>query len=674
MNNSNDDVPSGIDQYKELCNTIKHHMERYYDQDSPEISDFEYDQLMQKLKAIEKEHPDYVTDDSPTRIIGGSAKRKAGIIVEHDVPMLSIQDVFSKEEVLEWVHEVRSLHPDALFDVEQKIDGLSMSIRYADGRLKLAETRGDGIQGEDVTANALVIPDVVRKLKNDTDYLEVRGEVYMSHEDFDKTNHDQELLGKKIFANPRNCAAGTLRQLDSRMVKERGLSMFIFNIQKGDDKFMLSHSGGLALLRDEKMMTVPSVLCTTDEEILREIDSIGEKRGDLKYDIDGAVIKIDQIAYRNDFPAGSKYSAGHIAYKYPPEEKEAVVSDIELTVGMTGRINPTAVFTPVRLCGTTVSRATLHNQDFIDRLGLGIGDTITVYKSGEIIPKIRQVVKKGSGSTTFTLPELCPVCGSKLVREAETADIRCMNEDCPAKLERRIINFIGRDAMDIKGFGEEYVRILIDNGYINDISDIYRLKDHRDELVDKGLIGKDKNTDKLLSVIEDSKHNEAYRLLTGLGIANVGKTSAKTIMKNFTSIDELMQADMDTLTGIPDIGETTAQCIMDFFHKDSVKKLMDELKTLGLNMKSETKVSGSALSGRTYVITGDLNHFANRDALVSFIEDQGGKTAGSVSKKTYALINNDAASNSGKNKKAHELGIRIMTEEEFLKDASGIEP
>ncbi|MCH4192866.1 MAG: NAD-dependent DNA ligase LigA, partial [Butyrivibrio sp.] len=368
-------------------------MDRYYNQDAPEISDYEYDQLMLELKQLEKEHPELVTGDSPTRIIGGNAKRKAGVIVEHDVPMLSIQDVFSKEDVLEWVHEVRAMHPDVKFDVEHKIDGLSMSIRYENGVLKMAETRGDGLLGEDVTANALVIPDIVQKLHTEYPYLEVRGEVYMSHEDFDRTNERQEIQGKKVFANPRNCAAGTLRQLDSAMVRERGLSMFVFNIQKADDMLMQSHYEGLTRLHEtEKMTTVPSVLCTTDEEILAQIDAIGEMRGELRYDIDGAVIKIDQIAYRNDFPAGTKYSAGHIAYKYPPEEKEAVITDIELSVGMTGRVNPTAVFTPVRLCGTTVSRATLHNQDFIDKLGIGIGETVVVYKSGEIIPKIRSVV------------------------------------------------------------------------------------------------------------------------------------------------------------------------------------------------------------------------------------------------------------------------------------------
>ncbi|SEP91170.1 NAD-dependent DNA ligase LigA [Butyrivibrio sp. TB] len=656
-----------IQEYNKLCETIKYHMDRYYNQDAPEISDYEYDQLMLQLKAVEKEHPELISKDSPTRIIGGSVKRTAGVTVEHDVPMLSIQDVFSKEEVLEWVHDVRAMHPDVRFCVEHKIDGLSMSIRYENGKLTLAETRGDGLIGEDVTSNAIVIPDVVRSISSEFNSLEVRGEVYMSHEDFDKTNRIQEAHGKKTFANPRNCAAGTLRQLDSGMVRERGLSMFIFNIQRSDPQ-IASHSEGLEKMKALKMAVVPSAVCVTDDEILAQIDAIGESRGSLPYDIDGAVIKIDQIAYRDDFPAGSKYSSGHIAYKYPPEEKEAVIKDIELSVGMTGRVNPTAVFSEVRLCGTTVSRATLHNQDFIDNLGIGIGRTVLVYKSGEIIPKIRSVVasKNPADSVTFKIPDVCPVCGGKVVREPDTADMICTNDDCPAKLERRIINFVGRDAMDIKGFGEEYIRTLIENGYLHDIADIYLLKDYRQELIEKGLIGKEKGTDNVLNAIEASKSNEPFRLLTGLSIPNVGKTSSKTIMKAFNSIDDLMHARVDQLVEVQDVGETTALCIHDFFHKDSNIRLLERLKEYGLTFDMEVVESSSELAGQTYVITGSLEKFANRDAMVAFIESHGGSVSGSVSKKTFALINNDIASNSGKNKKAKELGIPIITEEEFL--------
>ena len=660
-------------EYKDLADRIRYHMNRYYNDDKPEIEDAEYDALMRRLKEMEREHPYLITPDSPSRIIGGTTKREAGVNVEHDVPMLSIEDVFSKEEVISWVHEVRELHPDAHFSVEHKIDGLSMSIRYSAGRLTLAETRGDGHTGEDVTANALVIPDVVPSLKGIESDIELRGEVYMSHEDFDRVNEKMELSGKRPFANPRNCAAGTLRQLDSRVVRDRGLSMFVFNVQRASDPaYMTSHHEALGRLADAGVKVVPSYLCTTDDEIIKAIDAIGDKRGDYPYDIDGAVVKIDEIAYREDFPAGSKYSAGHIAYKYPPEEKESVIRDIELSVGMTGRINPTAVFDPVRLCGTTVSRATLHNQDFISELGIGIGRTVVVYKSGEIIPKIKEVVsaKNPGGSVVYQIPHICPVCGHEAVREEDTADIRCANPSCKAKLTKRIINFVSRDAYDIKGFGEEYIKALIDRKYISDIADIFRLREHRDELVSDGIIGKEKNTDKLLGIIEESKKNPPERLLCGLSVENVGRTSARTIMRHFGSFEKLMNASVSELTSVQDVGEITAVSIHDFFHDESIVKLIDELKTLGLNMEAgQTESAGDTFAGRTYVITGDLEQFANRGELTDYIEARGGKVAGSVSKKTYALINNDVNSSSGKNKKAKELGIPIISEADLLSEA-----
>ena len=664
-----------MDKYRELTDNIRYHMDKYYNEDTPEISDAEYDALMRELKAMEKEYPYLVTKDSPTRIIGGSTKRTAGVNVVHDVPMLSIEDVFSKEEVLSWVHEVRALHPKVKFCVEHKIDGLSMSIRYEKGRMILAETRGDGRTGEDVTANAGVVKDVAVKLQGiDTD-IELRGEVYMSHEDFDRVNEKMELSGKKPFANPRNCAAGTLRQLDSSVVLERGLSMFVFNVQRAEDiSFMTSHHKALEKLENAGVRTVPSILCETDEEIITAIDSIGDKRGEYPYDIDGAVIKIDEIALREDFPAGSKYSAGHIAYKYPPEEKESVIRNIELSVGMTGRINPTAVFDPIRLCGTQVSRATLHNQDFISELGIGIGRTVVVYKSGEIIPKIKEVVasKNPPGSEVYKIPMVCPVCHHEAVREEDTADIKCSNPACRAKLTKRIINFVSRDAYDIKGFGDEYVKALIERKYIGGIADIFRLKDKRDRLISDGIIGKEKNTDKLLNVIEESKKNPPERLLTGLSVGNVGRTSARTIMRHFGSFDALMKASAEDLKKVPDVGEITAVSIYEFFHDEAIAGMMEELKALGLNMEEEAgEETEQSLSGRTYVITGDLSHFANRNELVDFIEARGGKVSGSVSKKTCALINNDVTSNSGKNKKAKELGIPVISEEQLLLEVKG---
>ena len=654
-------------EYEELVGKIRYYNEKY-EASEPEISDYEYDQLMLRLKAMEKEHPGLAAEDSPTRTVGAAVKREAGVTVTHRVPMLSIQDVFTKEEVTAWADDVRRLHPDAHFRVEQKIDGLSMTLRYENGQLALAETRGDGFIGEDVTLNARVIPDVIESVPADTGYLEVRGEVYMTHEDFDAVNRHQELIGKKIFANPRNCAAGTLRQLDPEETKRRGLSLFIFNVQDGDASFTASHTEGLKKLADLGMKTVPGELCSTDEEILAAIDRIGEERGDLPYDIDGAVVKIDEIAYRTDFPAGSKYSSGHIAYKYPPEEKETVIRDIEISIGMTGRVNPTAVFDPIRLCGTTVSRATLHNQDFINDLHIGIGDTVVVYKSGEIIPKIRRSVpeKRPEGTEDFRLPDVCPVCGGRIVREPGMSDMKCVNPACPAQLERHIINFVGRDAMDIKGFGEENVIKMLREGFLRDASDIYTLKDRRQELLDGKVIGLEKSTDKLLASIEKSKENEPWRLLAGLAIDNVGRTSARTIMNFFGSFEALMNADMETLRTVPDIGPVTAASIYSFFREEANRALIEKLAALGLTMKNAGEEHTAELAGKTFVVTGDVNHFKNRAELVDFIEKRGGKCAGSVSKKTTALINNDANSLSGKNRKAKELGIPILTEEEFL--------
>ena len=690
------------EEYQELIGRIRHYNE-VYEAGESEISDYEYDQLMLQLKQAEKMNPEWVSPDSPTRVVGapvaadpsaagggnslspsgegeeGAAasapvKRTAGVTVEHDVPMLSIQDVFSKEEVLDYVHDVRSVYPDALFSVEQKIDGLSMSLRYEGGQLIMAETRGDGYTGEDVTLNARVIPDVLLSLSSHTGSLEVRGEVYMSLRDFEETNRKQELLGKKVFANPRNCAAGTLRQLDPRMTKERGLSFLVFNVQRSDDPALtVSHSAGLEELRStEGMKIVPHRVCSTDQEIMDEIDRIGAIRGELGYDIDGAVVKIDQVAYREAFPAGSKYSAGHIAYKYPPEEKESVIRDVEVSVGMTGRINPTAVFDPIRLCGTTVSRATLHNQDFIDEMQIGIGDTVVVYKSGEIIPKIRCSVpeKRPEGTVNYRLPDRCPSCGSPVIREEDAADMYCINPDCPAQLIRRLINFVSRDAMDIKGLGSELIASLTEEGYLHGIADIYHLAEYRDELIEKGIVGREKNTDKLLKAIESSKENEPARLLTGLAVPNVGRTSARTLMDAFGSIGALMDADEEQLTAVQDIGGITAHGIRRFFSDERNRALIGRLKEAGVRMEGETRNATGELQGKTYVVTGSVNHFPNRDALAAYIAERGGKVAGSVSKKTTALINNDAASSSGKNKKARELGIPVITEEEFLASIS----
>lgn len=518
------------ERYEELTKTIRYHMDRYYNQDDPQITDHEYDQLMQELKALENEHPEFVTPESPTQKVGGAAKREAGVLVRHNVPMLSLQDVFSKEEVEEFVNDMKEQLEEAEFVVEYKIDGLSLALRYEDGVLKLAETRGDGINfGEDVTANAKVIKDVKKKLKQPLPYLEVRGEVYMTNEAFEKVNARQELAGKRVFANPRNCAAGTLRQLDTAVTKERGLSMFVFNIQQVRGGTFETHTQGYEYLKKQGIPVIEDYrVCHTAQEVWDAICAIGENRGKLPYDIDGAVVKLNRIVDRQKLGATSKVPKWAVAYKYPPEEKEAKILDIEVSVGRTGRITPTAIFEPVRLCGTTVSRATLHNQDFIDQLDVGIGDYVKVYKSGEIIPKIREVVKEKREANVkrYHLPDTCPVCGTKTVREKDTADIRCPSPDCPSQIERKIINFVSRDAMDIKGFGTVYIEELVRRGFIQNIADIFSLKNHRSQLIEEGIIGKEKNTDKLLEAIEQAKQRDACQLLTGFGIPNVGKAAA----------------------------------------------------------------------------------------------------------------------------------------------------
>ena len=656
------------EQIKELRDKINYHSDRYYNQDNPEISDYEFDMLMQQLKKLEKEHPELVTKDSPTQHVGGTAKRTAGVLVRHNVPMLSLQDVFSKEEVVDFVEQMKEQLDDPEFVVEYKIDGLSMALRYENGELVLALTRGDGVNfGEDVTANAKVIPDVKKKLKDQPEYLEIRGEVYMKNEDFDRVNEQQELLGKKIFANPRNCAAGTLRQLDSRVTKERKLSMFVFNIQQIRGMEIATHTQGYEFLKKQGIPIIEDYkVCKTADEVWDAITAIGENRGNLGYDIDGAVIKINRYSDRELLGNTSKVPKWAIAYKYPPEEKETKLLDIELSVGRTGRITPTAVFEPVRLCGTSVSRATLHNQDFIDDLDVGIGDTIVVYKSGEIIPKVKEVrkEKRPEGWKHFAIPDVCPVCGAKTEREKDTADIKCTSPNCPAQLERHIINFVGRDAMDIKGFGTVYIEELVRLGYIRDIADIFELKNHREELIEQGIIGKEKNTDKLLDTIEKAKENDAYMLLTGFGIPNVGKAAAKTIMKRFSSILDLEEADRESLMEVDDVGEVSADCIFRFFHDEKNKEMITRLKDSGVNMEAEeNETIDSAVSGKTVVITGTLPTLGRKEA-VELVEKYGGKVSGSVSKKTDYVVAGESAGS--KLTKAQELGITVLTEEELF--------
>lgn len=651
-----------------LRKEIRHHNNCYYNNDEPEISDYEYDQLMLQLKKLEADYPELVTKNSPTQMVGGNARREAGVLVAHDVPMLSLQDVFSRQEVEEFVTSAIEQLDNPEFVVEEKIDGLSLALRYRDGILVQAITRGDGIiQGEDVTDNAKVIKDIKEKLKEPLPYFEIRGEVYMSREAFAKVNARQELLGLKQFANPRNCAAGTLRQLNSKVVKDRQLSMFVFNLQRVEGREFASHTEAYEFMKKQGIKVIHNYqVCHTASEVMGAIDRIGASRGELPYDIDGAVVKLNSFAQRQALGETSKVPRWAVAYKYPPEEKETKLLNIELSVGRTGRITPTAVFEPVQLCGTRVERATLHNQDFIDGLDIRIGDTIKVFKSGEIIPKVRSVCheKRPVGTVPFLIGNTCPVCGHKAVREVDTADIKCTNPSCPAQLENHIINFVSRDAMDIKGMGEQNIHALIEGGYIQDIADIFNLAVHRDELIAKGVIGKEKNTDKLLAAIEKAKENEPQRLVTGLGIAGIGKAAARELMLHYGSIDALAEADVESIQQVRDIGSIGSQAIYEYFRDDVNGDILRRLKEYGVNMElQDTGIVDDVLAGKTVVVTGTLPTLSRNDAK-NMIEAHGGKAAGSVSKKTDYVLAGEAAGS--KLVKAQELGITIIDEAEFL--------
>lgn len=651
-----------------LRKEIRHHNNCYYNNDEPEISDYEYDQLMLQLKKLEADYPELVTKNSPTQMVGGNARREAGVLVAHDVPMLSLQDVFSRQEVEEFVTSAIEQLDNPEFVVEEKIDGLSLALRYRDGVLAQAITRGDGIvQGEDVTDNAKVIKDIKEKLKEPLPYFEIRGEVYMSREAFVKVNARQELLGLKQFANPRNCAAGTLRQLNSKVVKDRQLSMFVFNLQRVEGREFASHTEAYEFMKKQGIKVIHNYqVCHTASEVMGAIDRIGASRGELPYDIDGAVVKLNSFAQRQALGETSKVPRWAVAYKYPPEEKETKLLNIELSVGRTGRITPTAVFEPVQLCGTKVERATLHNQDFIDGLDIRIGDTIKVFKSGEIIPKVRSVCheKRPVGTVPFLIGDTCPVCGHKAVREVDTADIKCTNPSCPAQLENHIINFVSRDAMDIKGMGEQNIHALIEGEYIHDIADIFNLAVHRDELIAKGVIGKEKNTDKLLAAIEKAKENEPPRLVTGLGIAGIGKAAARELMLHYGSIDALAEADVESIQQVRDIGSIGSQAIYEYFRDDVNGDILRRLKEYGVNMElQDTGIVDDVLAGKTVVVTGTLPTLSRNDAK-NLIEAHGGKAAGSVSKKTDYVLAGEAAGS--KLVKAQELGITIIDEAEFL--------
>ena len=528
-------------------------------------------------------------------------------------------------------------------------------------------TRGDGIvQGEDVTENARVIADVVERLADAPAYFEVRGEVYMERAAFAAVNERQELLGLKPFANPRNCAAGTLRQLDARVTKERRLSMFVFNLQRADGRIFQTHTAAYDFMRAQGIKIIAGYrVCRTADEVWAAIKEIGARRGSLPYDIDGAVVKVNDFAQRAELGATAKAPRWAIAYKYPPEEKETVLREIELSVGRTGRITPTAVFDPVRLCGTRVERATLHNQDYIAGLDVRVGDTILVYKSGEIIPRVKAVVleKRPADTVPYIIPGTCPVCGAPAAREADTADMKCQNPVCPAQVENHILHFVSRSAMDIKGFGAAAVIALTHAGYLHDIVDIYTLHEHREDLIASGIIGREKTVDKLLDAIARSKENTPDRLLTGLGIAGIGRAAAISLMQAFPSVDALAAAardDTSRILDVPDMGDVSVRNLTEFFTSEAGKSLIEKFRAAGVNFASApVKRAGSALDGKTFVITGTLPSLS-REECAALIAAHGGTVKGSVSKKTDYLVAGEAAGS--KLAKAESLGIPILDE------------
>ena len=665
-------IPDDIqNEYKELVKTLNYHAKRYYDEDTPEISDYEYDMMNNRLKEIERSYPSIVSPDSPSLRVGWKASK--GKKVKHNVPMLSLQDVFSKEEVYEFVNSMREeLGPDTEFLVETKIDGLSMSLRYDNGVLTTAVTRGDGItEGEDVTENATQIPDVVLKMPEPIEYIEIRGEVYMTREAFAQVNEAAAQRGTKTFANPRNCAAGTLRG-EANVTKERGLSLFIFNVQEARGKTFKTHSEGYEFLRKNGVTTIEQYFkCKTADEVWDAIQKIGDMRGDLAYDIDGAVVKLNDIEARKKLGNTIKFPRWAIAYKYPPEEKETKLLDIEVNTGRTGRVTPVAIFEPISLCGTSVSRATLHNQDFIDEMEIGIGDTLIVYKSGEIIPKVKGVnkAKRPADWQPYKLPQICPVCGHKLVREADAADLKCVNLQCPGTIVNSILNFVSRDAMNIKGFGYELVKALVDGGYVKNFADIFTLKDKREELIEKKVLGLAKNTDKLLASIDSAvSEATAENLLSGLGIHNVGKATARDLLKAFKSIDNLCNASVEELAAVEGIADVSAEGINGFFRDEGNRELIERLKAAGLNFVSTNVATSDVFAGKTFVITGTLPTMS-RDEAAKFIESNGGKVASSVSKKTTYLVEGEAAGS--KAVKARELGITIINEDGLKALAQG---
>lgn len=641
---------------KELSKTLRYHNKRYYVDDSPEIEDFEYDAMMRLLEELEAQFPQFKAPDSPTQMVGGAAL-KLFSPVEHTVKMESLQDVFSFDELRDFTEKIDM--SETSFSVEPKIDGLSVSLEYSNGLFFRGSTRGDGVTGEDVTANLLEIKSIPKVIDFDGE-LEVRGEVYMPKESFLRLVERQELMGETPAKNPRNAAAGSLRQKNSEITAQRGLDIFIFNIQRISGKSFNSHIETLDFLKSLGFHTLPSYKkCNSTDEVIEEIKRIGDSRGELSYDIDGAVIKADNLAYRQELGSTAKYPKWAAAYKYPPEEKETVLKNIEINVGRTGALTPTAEFDPIQLAGTTVSRATLHNEDFIASKGICIGDTVVVRKAGDIIPEVLSVSKHGDNPVPFHMPKYCPSCGSPVYREEGEAVIRCTNADCPAQLLRHLIHFTSRDAMDIEGLGPAVLKQLLDSGLIKNIDDIYTLKSESISQLER--IG-DKSASNLINAIEKSKSNDLSRLIFALGIRHIGSKAAKLISDKFGDIDAVMNATAEDFEAIDGFGEILAKAAAEFFALSETKKMIERLRALGLNMKSLRRVEDTRFSGLTFVLTGTLSGYSRNEA-AAIIEKFGGKVSSSVSKKTSFVLAGEQAGS--KLDKANSLGIPVIDEEGF---------
>lgn len=643
---------------EELRKTLRYHSDRYYNDDAPEIEDYEYDMMMRELKKLEEKYPEYDAPDSPTKKVGGVADNSFESVA-HSVRMESLQDAFSKDELREFSNRVEDTVSDVNYVVEPKIDGLSVSLEYRDGVFLRGSTRGNGDVGEDVSGNLRVIHNIPLKLNKSIPYIEVRGEVYMPKKSFERVVDRQIINGEKPFKNPRNAAAGSLRQKDSSVAASRGLDIFVFNIQQIEGVELSSHKESLDFIKELGFNTIPTYKKVDNiEEAIAEIDRIGEARGSLEYDIDGAVIKVDDFSQRDILGSTAKYPKWAIAFKYPPEEKQTKLLDIEIAVGRTGVLTPTAILESVHLAGTTVSRATLHNQDFINEKGIAIGDVVTVRKAGDIIPEVLCVNEHNSNSV-FKFPDVCPSCGEKVYRDEDEAAIRCINPECPAQLLRNLIHFCSRDAMDIEGLGPAIIETFVNEGMIAKTYDIYNL-DFNKILSLEGF--KETSANNIINSVNNSKNNDLSKLIFALGIRHIGAKAGKLLADYFKDIDLVMNASVDDILQIDGFGKIMAESVVEFFSSDSTKELIAKLKEAGVNMKSTNVVEDTRFSGMTFVLTGTLPTLKRAEAS-KIIESFGGKTSSSVSKKTtYVLAGEEAGS---KLDKANKLGVQIISEEEF---------